>query len=296
MWAATEIRRRSNAMTHKQWNSRTAQLRDSLPRGFSMIEMMVVLAVITIIMGVVFKSIAATQQTSTSQQIKVDLTQQARQFVDQLTRDLRSAGYPNTRNMAQGSTDPLYAGACPDATTNTVTSPCDPSNGVGLIYLNFNQLWFAGDVDGTGTTDAAGNPLGTANVKIVKYDYFPAGPNCPCLRRSEYLRTAYQDPVADATNTVAIDQMEIQGVQNGTANDPIFTAYDPTTGAAVPWPIDFTNGANQMAAINSLRVVLALQATSRDNTGAIPITRVVSTIALSNCSQAWGGTRKTFSC
>jgi prepilin-type N-terminal cleavage/methylation domain-containing protein len=283
-------------MAHIQFNSRAARLRNRLQRGFSMIEMMVVMAVITVIMGVVFKSIAATQQTSTSQQVKVDLTEQARQFIDQLTRDLRSAGYPNTRNMAQGSTDPVYAGACPDTTTNSVTSPCDPSNGVGLIYLNFNQLWFAGDVDGTSNTDAAGNPLGTANVKIIKYDYFAVGPNCPCLRRSEYLRTTYQDPVTDATNTVAVDQMEIQGVQNGTAADPIFTAYDPTTGAAMGWPIDFTNAANQMASMNSLRVVLAIQATSKDSTGAFPITRVVSTIALSNCSQAWGGTRNTFSC
>src|SRR5215467_2072166 len=284
-------------MVPKTFKSRGSARRSTLETGFSLIEMMVVMAVITVIMGVVFKSIALTQQTSAAQQIKLDLTQQARQFMDQLTRDLRSAGYPNTRNMAQGSTDPLYAGACPDTTTNSVTSPCDPSNGVGLIYLNFNQLWFAGDVDGTGTTDPlSGNPLGTANVKIIKYDYFPVGPNCPCLRRSEYLRQTYQDPVADATGTVAVDQMEIQGVQNGTAADPIFTAYDPTTGAQEPWPIDFTNTANQMATINSLRIVLAVQATSKDSTGAFPITRVVSTIALSNCSQAWGGTRNTFSC
>jgi len=258
--------------------------------------MMVVMAVITVIMGVVFKSIALTQQTSTSQQIKLDLTQQARQFMDQLTRDLRSTGYPNTRNMEQGATDPLYAGACPDTTTNSETSPCDPSNGVGLIYLNFNQLWFAGDVDGTETTDAGGNLIGTAKVKIVKYDYYAVGPNCPCLRRSEYLRTTYQDPVADANGTVAVDQMEIQGVQNGTAADPIFTAYNPTTGVQVPWPIDFTNTANLMATINSLRIVLAVQSSSKDSTGAFPITRVVSTVALSNCSEAWGGTRNTFSC
>jgi prepilin-type N-terminal cleavage/methylation domain-containing protein len=283
-------------MVPKTFKSRGSALPGTFEKGFSLIEMMVVLAVITIIMGVVFKSIALTQQTSTSQQIKLDLTQQARQFVDQLTRDLRSAGYPNTRDMAQGSTDPLYAGACPDTTTNSVTSPCDPSNGVGLIYVNFNQLWFAGDVDGTGTTDGGGNLLGTANVKIIKYDYFPVGPNCPCLRRSEYLRTTYQDPVADANGTVAVDQMEIQGVQNGTPADPIFTAYDPTTGAAEPWPIDFTNTANQMAKINSLRIVLAVQSSSRDTTGAFPITRVVSTVALSNCSEAWGGTRNTFSC
>jgi len=55
--------------------------------GFSLIEMMIVVLVITIIMGAVFKSINVTQQTSTQQQMRLDLTQQARNFVDQITTD-----------------------------------------------------------------------------------------------------------------------------------------------------------------------------------------------------------------
>jgi prepilin-type N-terminal cleavage/methylation domain-containing protein len=265
--------------------------------GFSLIEMMVVMAVITVIMGAVFQSIWSTQQVSVSQQVKLDLTQQARQFIDQLTSDLRSSGYPNTRNVSQGSTDPANpSGTCPDGSSNLLTSPCDPSNGVGLIYVNNNQLWFAGDVDGTEATDASNNLLGAANVKIIKYDYKATGTNCPCLVRSEYLRTAYQDPVADAQNTAAVDQLEIQGVQNGTSADPIFTAYDPITGNAVTLPIDFLNNANTIAGVNSIRVVLEVQSPRPDSSGAYPVTRVAASIALSNCSQAWGGTRNTFSC
>src|SRR5205809_2391916 len=78
-------------------------------KGFSLIEMMMVLAIMTIIMGSVFKSIDLTQRTSRSQQVKLDLTQQAREFVDQLTRDLRNAGYPHKRNMANGVADPNNA-------------------------------------------------------------------------------------------------------------------------------------------------------------------------------------------
>src|SRR5256886_9859704 len=84
---------------------RSRDRRQSLHRiraheGFSLIEMMVVMAIISIIMGSVFKSIDLTQRTARSQQVRLDLTQQAREFVDQLTRDLRSAGYPYQRNMA----------------------------------------------------------------------------------------------------------------------------------------------------------------------------------------------------
>jgi prepilin-type N-terminal cleavage/methylation domain-containing protein len=265
--------------------------------GFSMIEMLVVILVITIIMGSVFKSINLAQQTSSSQQVRLDLTQQAREFMDQLTRDMHSSGYPNLRNMSSNETD-TNVGNCPDGTTNLLKSPCDPTNGVGLIKIDVGTLWFAGDVDGT-ENYVGGVPQGTAQVKIIRYDLVPAGknePNCPCLRRTEYLRNAYQDPVADANATVANAQLEIQEVQNGTAADPIFTAYDPTTGLAVGLPIDFTNNANTVASINSLRVVLAVQSRLPDSNGAFPVTRVVSSIALNNCSEALGVSGLPLSC
>jgi len=257
---------------------RTSRFR--LQDGFSLIETMIVVAVITVIMAAVFKSINTTQQTSTSQQAKLDLTQEAREFMDQLTRDLRSTGYPNWRNM-----DPTSANA---VTTSQYNAP-------GLIKIDIGTLWFAGDVDGT-ENYAAGVPQGVALVKIIRYDLVPAGggPNCPCLRRTEFLRNG-GDPVLDASNPgVAVAQMEIQNVQNGTAADPIFTAYDPTTGNAVALPVDFTNNATTVAKINSLKVVLEVQSQYKDSTGAFPVTRVVSTIALSNCSEALGS--QTLSC
>src|SRR5947208_14651084 len=102
--------------------------RNHAQKGFSLIEMMVVLAIMTIIMGSVFKSIDLTQRTSRSQQVKLDLTQQAREFVDQLTRDLRNAGYPHKRNMANGVADPNNA-------AYNLASPTDPYNAPGLIFV-----------------------------------------------------------------------------------------------------------------------------------------------------------------
>jgi prepilin-type N-terminal cleavage/methylation domain-containing protein len=249
-----------------------------LQGGFSLIETMIVIGVITVIMAAVFKSINLTQQTSSSQQVKLDLTQQARSFMDQLTRDLRSTGYPNWRNM-----DPTSAGI---VTTNQYNAP-------GLIKIDVGTLWFAGDVDGT-ENYVAGVPQGTALVKIIRYDLVNNGPSCPCLRRTEFLRNG-GDPVLDAANPgVAVAQLEIQNVQNGSAADPIFTAYNPATGAAIALPVDFTNNATTVAAINSLKVSLQVQSLYKDSTGAYPVTRVVSTIALSNCSEALGS--QTLSC
>lgn len=242
--------------------------------------MMVVVAILTIIMGSVFKAIDLTQQTSRTQQVKLDLTQQAREFVDQLTHDLRNSGFPSQRNMTSAVNDPANAGVL-------LVSPTSAHNAPGLIYVDNGALWFAGSLDGI---EDAKFP-GTASVQIVRYDYVAAGanePNCPCLRRTEFTRNG-GDPVADAgAPGGATAQLEIQGVQNGTsALDPIFTVYDGA-GAAIALPIDFNSG-NTIAGVNSLRVKLTVQSPQKDSTGVYPITTVVSSIALSNCSEAMLG-------
>ena len=251
-------------------------------RGFSLVELLVVVVVITIIMGSVLKSINLAQQTSASQQVQLDLTQQAREFVDQLTRDLHNLGYPYVRNMANGMVDPNNTNSAP---YNTYTSAYDPYNAPGLIYVNNGAPWFAGDIDGTENYDASGNPQGTAQVKIVRYDLISTGNNCPCLRRTEFLRNG-GDPYTDAQNLgSAVQQLEIQGVQNGTsASNAIFTVYD-TSGNPITLPIDFNSGST-IASINSIKVVLTLQSPNKDSTGGYPTTTVVASIALHNCSEA----------
>src|SRR5437667_5179419 len=222
MWEATNPNLHSSGRTPVNGASARDLSYPSRNRGFSLVEMMVVMAVITIIMASVFKSINLTQQTSRNQQIKLDLTQQARQFVDQLTIDLRNAGYPNQRNMTNVS-DPNTAGS------PAFISPADTYNAPGLIYVDTGQLWFAGDLDGT---TSALYP-GSANVRIVRYDYYAVGTNCPCLRRTEFARSG-GDPVLDAQNPgTAVAQLEIQGVQNAA----IFTVYDDT-GTALTLPLD----------------------------------------------------------
>lgn len=244
--------------------------------GFSLIEMMVVVAVITVIMGAVFKSINLTQQTSTSQQIKLDLTQEARNFVDQITTDFRNAGYPYVRDMANSIVNPNSPNAAP---YNTYSSAYDPSNAPGLIYVDSGSLWFAAALD-----NASGAQAGTANVEIIRYDYAANGVNCPCLRRTEFPRNG-GDPFTDASNPgAAVAQLEIQGVQNGVAGNPIFTVYD-NAGNPIALPLNWNSGAT-IAGINSLKVVLTVQSPQKDNNGFQPITTVISSVALTNCSEA----------
>lgn len=248
--------------------------------GFSLIEMMVVILVLSIIMGAVFKSIYQTQKVSSSEQIKLDNTQQAREFIDQITSDLRNSGYPYKRNMSNGTVDPLSPNATPQ---NVFNSAYDPYNAPGLIYVDNGSLWFTGNVNG-----AAGNQAGTANVEVIRYDYSAAGTNCPCLRRTEFTR-AGGDPLVDAQTIPAgsAPQLEIQGVQGGTsAADAIFAVYD-TGGNRIPLPIDIDTAAGTIAGINSITVTLSVQSPNADYTGAFPVSTVISTISLWNqCSEA----------
>jgi len=178
--------------------------------------------------------------------------------MDQMTRDLRQAGYPNLRNM-----DP-----------SVITAPSigqDTRIAVGLVQVDAGDLWFEGDVDGTGT------------VSVVRYHYDTTGTNCPCLKRSQVAK-AQGDPLA---NTNFQYQVEVQGVQSSN----IFTAY--TGGAAVGLPVTIASGSGTtIAGVDTVQAVLSLQSSTVDpQTRTKPVTTLVTTVRLNNCSQASPGQR-----
>src|ERR1700746_875687 len=63
-------------------------------RGFSLIELLVVAAVLLVVLGGVVSYITIALQRSKTEQTKVDLTQEGRAFVDEFERDIHQAGYP----------------------------------------------------------------------------------------------------------------------------------------------------------------------------------------------------------
>ena len=239
-------------------NRRT--IRQARQRGFSLIELMIVLLILTIMMGAIFQQINLVQQRNTSEAAKLDMFQQTREFMDQMARDLRQAGYPSPRNFNRG-----YLTAIPMAN--------DYHAAVGLVKVASGDLWFEGDVDGTG------------NVSVVHYhlDTSTTG-GCPCLRRSQQQKIT-ADPVTGQTTPVY--QVEVQNVQN----TDIFSAFlRGSTGTPVTLPVDFDANPTTMAAIDTVKVVLTVQSKIADpKTGQRPYATLVSTVRLNNCSQAISG-------
>lgn len=221
---------------------------------------MIVLLILTLMMGAIFQQINLVQQRNTTEAAKLDMFQESREFMDQMARDLRQAGYPSPRNFNKG-----YLTATPVSN--------DSRAAVGLVKVDTGDLWFEGDVDGTGTVSVVQYHLDTSTAN-----------NCPCLRRSQQQKIT-ADPVTG--QTLPVYQVEVQNVQNTN----IFTAFARgTTGTPVTLPVDFDANPSTMATIDTVKVVLTVQSKIPDpKTGQRPYATLVSTVRLNNCSQAISG-------
>jgi len=234
--------------------------------GFSLLEMVIVCALLTVIMGAIFGQIRQGQLNSVAEQVKLDLFQESREFMDQLSRDLRASGYPNTRNY---SADPY--------------NPAQNSSqeALGLVKIDAGELWFESSTDGSG------------KVSVIVYQFVSTGTNCPCLVRSQ-VDKVQADPLNGQTNPT--NQTEVQNVLNGTTNDPIFQAYY-SDGTAVALPMDLTadcTGGQCLANVNTIAITLKVQSPYPDpTTGQKPTMTLLSTVRLNNCSVAYPNTSGT---
>ena len=238
-------------------------------RGLTLIEVMVVLLLVTLLGGLIFSQINTVNQRASNEEQKLDLFQESRDFMDQMTRDLHQAGYPNMHNFASGQlSSPSSCSTLSDPTA------CDSHVAAGVVKIDKDQLWFEGDVDGTGT------------VSSIQYQLISTGTNCPCLRRSQIAKIT-GDPLTGQGTPVFYT--EIQGVQNGTSTNPIFYAYDANNNA-ITLPVDFDSNGSTIANIYTIKVVITAQSKYIDTkTGVAPSVTMVSTVRLNNCSQAASG-------
>jgi prepilin-type N-terminal cleavage/methylation domain-containing protein len=223
-----------------------------LQRGFSLVELMIVLVILLAISAAIFRVLNLATERSATEQTKLDMFQEAREFMDQMSRDLRLAGYPNARNFA------------PSILAEPPTT--DARVAVGIVKIANGELWFEADVDGDGT------------VEVVRYYLDSTGNNCPCLKRSQLAKQPGNPYTGQAT---PVYQIEVQGV----TNTNIFSAYNSAVVQTLP--LNFNSNAAQIAGIDTIQAVLSLQSATMDpKTHTRPTTSLVSTIRLNNCSQA----------
>src|SRR3954469_12154848 len=142
-------------------------------KGFSLVELLMVLVILTIVMGVIFQQIITLQQRYRTEEKKVDMFSEGREFMDQFTRDMHAAGFPSAK---------VYATPPPANSTQVA---------VGIAAARPTFLMMEGDVDGDGQIDSiAYTVCNSAGNCATAVNAAPGG-TCPCtIKRSQVVKTA----------------------------------------------------------------------------------------------------------
>ena len=203
-------------------------------RGFSLLEMVISMAVLLVLTGTVFEQIMTMQRKSLAEETKVDTEQKAREFVDQMIRDLHMAGYPRAS---------MYS-----------TSPDDSNQYVaaGLVSASPTQIILEGDVDSDGFVES---------VQVGYLPNSPGDPNCPCIRRSAIRKqplAPLSQPVAGG-NYTETGHVVPPGTGPGQSGSDLFTFYD-SSGKPVPIGsgIDISSDPQDLANIATVKINVSL--------------------------------------
>ena len=238
-------------------------------RGFSLIELIVAMGILTIVLGVVFNEIDKVQKRYRTEEAKLDIFQEARNFMDRFIRDLHSAGYPGVRMYQTG-------------VITLVPPEFDNRVATGLVSVTATDLIFEADVDGDGQVDS------------VRYTLLPNGGQCPCvLRRSQVVKLNATSPMAQPTSYFSMVDNVVNSAGSGgggpngsliiAGNSPIgggatvsnqtlyrdyagsqiFQAFD-RNGNPVALPVNFAGNPIALRSIRTVRVTLNVLATVPD--------------------------------
>jgi len=221
--------------------------------GFTLLELMISVAILSAVIGVVVEGMKNIQIRNTNDVNKVGLTQESRQFMDQILRDLRQSGNPG---LAMFDVATLSSTGC---TPSGV--PCCAANtnvACGLTSFSSSAITFEGDIDGSGVSQVT--------VKLAQDMTGAACTTVPCiLLRGTVLKSVGGTPPY---------YTELTGV----INTSIFSAteYDGSTYVT-------TDGLSQIRNVGATIYVRGNQPDA--GTGVYPEVTLVSAARLNNGSE-----------
>jgi prepilin-type N-terminal cleavage/methylation domain-containing protein len=233
--------------------------------GFSLLEMMLAVLILTLVMGVVFRQLSDAQYRSTNDQARLDDFQEVRDFVDQFFRDINQIGDPNSRifDLSGGSWSP------------PLQSPVinDSRFAVGLVKIDANAIQFEASVNGIST------------VQSITYMVNGSGSCTLCMQRSQ---------VTKVNGSPLTGQTPNWGTEvNDVVSNPIFKYFDTTGTQITSLPVDIstTAGANTIATVKTIQINLRVNdPTVIDVQTGNPVQGVFEgEVSLNNCSMASSG-------
>lgn len=236
-------------------------------RGFTLLELMLVMLILSLIVGAVFSQIGDAQQRLNTEENRLGDFQEARDFVDQFFRDINQAGTPNIRMF-----DPTAA-----ANNFNLTPANDSRLAVGLVKIDSNAITFEGSVNGTGT------------VQSVTYQVNGSGTCALCLQRSQIDKITgspvsgqstpnWGTEINDVISTAIFRYYQYDGTEITTTSSPY----------SLPADISTTTGAQAIANVKTIQINLTIRNNSIvDQKTRLPIeTSFQGEVSLNNCSMA----------
>lgn len=239
----------------------------SRQQGFTLLELMIVLLILSLVVGAVFSQLNLAQQRLSTEEVRLDDFQQARDFVDQFFRDINEIGTPNTQLF---DTTQTFSPVLTTQSTYTYASSYinDSRFAVGLTKIDSNEIHFEGSMSGDGT------------VQSIIYMLNGSGTCSLCMQRSQ-------------VNKVNGDPLTGQGTNWGTeVNDiissAVFTFYQYDGTQVTSLPVDYTTlaGAQTLANIKTIQINLTIRNPNvMDKQTGLPIeTSFEGEVSLNNCS------------
>lgn len=229
--------------------------------GFTLIELMLSLVILGVLMGAVFRQMDTAQQRMSTEAIKLDDFQQARDFVDQFFRDINQIGDPNTRMFDLGGG---FAPISPLINDNRLAA--------GLTYIDANEIHFEGSVNGIGT------------VQSVIYKINGSGTCGLCMQRSQVDKIAGNPVNGQAAPNWGTEVNDVIAT-------PIFQYYQTDGTLVSTLPADLNGNANLIANIKTIKISLVIRnnAVVDIRTGQPIETNFEGEVSLNNCSLAANG-------
>lgn len=209
-------------------------------RGYTLLELLISLVILVTVTGAVFEHIDAMQKKASSEAMKLDMNQQAREFLDQTVRDLHMAGYPGASMYSNPLLHPSQVAA-------------------GLVRVSATEILLEGDVNNDG------------NVYSVDITYVASDPNdstCPCIRRSAQAKVD-ADSFSQPSNPNYTETQRVfpPGTGAGQSGEDLFAYYDQngnvvdlSTGA----DISTATGVTNLGKIKTVKINLSLLTNQRD--------------------------------
>ncbi|HYL93914.1 MAG TPA: prepilin-type N-terminal cleavage/methylation domain-containing protein [Alphaproteobacteria bacterium] len=208
------------------------------PIGFTLLEMMLSMLILLVVMGAVLSQIANIQMRYHTEENRLNTVEEAREFVDQMVRDVHQSAFPHPRLFA-----PAVTGTVPYSKSTMAA---------GLVYASPTKVQFESDLDGTG------------HVQLVVYQLDHTDlTQCPCiLQRGQIIKADGFAP--ESQPNLPLFTTEVDNVINP-VTDPLFRFFDINGNEITGLPMQFDSTKKDGGAIATVYTIkISVTVASKD--------------------------------